>query len=153
MVQAADTDLFALQFLDIANLWSGIEPEQGPFESGKEHAQIGAAEVGGHGRRGNAGKFNFTAHERKIAQGARHLDQIDIESLFFVVAPLLGREKYDLGYVVTGNGDSDSPGLRRRSERKSGQKQGKQTKQSYGHLSLSFVVTLMRDRLDRETLG
>jgi hypothetical protein len=70
----------------------------------------------------------------EIAQGARHLNEIDIETLFFVVAFLLGGEKHDLRYVVAGNGDSDSSPLRLKRKRKPGQEQGKQTKQSYGHL-------------------
>jgi hypothetical protein len=70
---------------------------------------------------GDAGKFNFAAHEREVTQGARHLNEIDIESFVFVVASVFGGEEYDLRYVVTWNGDSDPPRLGQWCDRKHGQ--------------------------------
>src|SRR4029434_2703473 len=99
LMQPPDTDLLALQILHVAKLGPGVEPEQRTFESRKQHAQVGAAEIGRHSRRWDAGKLDFAAHEREVTQGARHLNEVDIEPFLFVVASVFGGEEYDRRYV------------------------------------------------------
>ena len=78
-----------------------------PLVTGKKHAQIGAAQDLRHGRSRNARERHLAGHERQISQGAGHLNKIDIQIFFFVIAPLSGDEKSKLRDIVTRYRDPD----------------------------------------------
>ena len=88
---------------DIAYLRSAVEPEQRPFKSRKEHAKVGAAEIRRHGRRRHARERHFAGHQRKIGQGAGHLNEFDVQAFFFEKAAFSCDKKSDLGDVEAGN--------------------------------------------------
>jgi hypothetical protein len=110
-IEPRHAHFLALELFDVANGCAGHEPKQRPFIAGKKHAQIGPTQIGAHRRRRNTGERHLAGHERQIGQGSGHLNKIDIQTFFFVVAPFFGREKGNLGNVVAGYGDADIPGL------------------------------------------